>query len=409
MDLRAGRTVNSQNLKSPADPSLRPGVDSQAPGERLLRSGGPRLRVVVIAGADHPDFDMALIDILSQRCDVFVCAPASLDAEALGRLGCAGVKQWPWPRHRHVAKNLLLLWQLRAAIRQFDPDVVHVLSEGQIWLNLLPILIAPIPMVVTMHDVLPHPGDRDTARVPRAAVNAFVKQAKAVIVHGESLRRQAISVLGLPSEDVFIGTHPITDRYFRLAAAEGFRKPNDGLFRILFFGRIYAYKGLAHLIEAEPLIGEDVIPRRVTIAGRGDDMASYIEAMADPSRFDMRPRRIPDLEAARLFAEADVLVLPYVEASQSGVLLIAAAFALPVVASNVGEIGALVAKTQMGLLVPPGDAKELADAITRLARSPQVQATVAANARAAADGILGPCAIWAQTEAVYLTVRRAQR
>jgi glycosyltransferase involved in cell wall biosynthesis len=286
---------------------------------------------------------------------------------------------------------------------------VHVLSEGQVWLNLLPMLIRRFPLVVTVHDVRPHPGDRDTARVPRAVVELFIRQADALIVHGEGLREEAVLRLKTPRDRIHLGLHPPLSRYREIATAQGMVKPDDGVFRMLFFGRIFAYKGLDHLIDAEPLIGEDVTPRRVIIAGRGDDMAGHVARMRDPARFDVRARAIGDEEAASLFASADLLVLPYIEASQSGVLMIAAAFGLPVVASDVGELGALVRRTGMGLTTPPGDARALAGRITALARDPAARAELSAAAEKALKGPLSDEAVWAHAEAAYRSALRRRR
>ena len=89
--------------------------------------------------------------------------------------------------------------------------------------------------------------------------------------------------------------------------------------------------------------------------------------MADPQFFEVRNRHIPDREAAQLFIDADIVVLPYVEASQSGVLAIANAFAKPVIVTDVGELGRAVEDGVSGLVVPPADERPLADAILKLA------------------------------------------
>ncbi len=358
-----------------------------------------RLRVAIVVGPDLLDHDLAFAAIVARHADVLVCGPTSAAGSALTEVQSREQALFTWPRHRQAIANLRLLYGLSRRIRRFRPDVVHVLSEGQVWLNLLPTLVRPAPVVVTLHDVDPHPGDRDTQKVPRALVNLFVRQADAVLVHGEGLKARAVARLGLSPDRVFAGRHPPIGRYAALARQAGFAKPGDGVFRMLFFGRIFAYKGVRHLVAAEPLIPPDIAPRLTVIAGRGE--AQDLGAVAAPERFDLRLRRIEDLETARLFAEADLLVAPYVEASQSGVLAIAAAFGLPVVASDVGEIGPLVRATGMGRVVPPADPQALAEAITALARDRQALMHHAQSARQALDGVLGDQAIWAAVRHTY--------
>ena len=242
--------------------------------------------------------------------------------------------------------------------------------------------------------------------MPRRLSERFVRRADAVIVHGEGLKRDACARLGLQPGRVFVSPHPPLLRYRRIAEAQSYDKPDDGLFRLLFFGRIFPYKGLAHLIAAEPGIAAAVPSLRTTIAGRGEDVAPYLAAIRAPERFDLRIRRIPDDETARLFAEADLLVLPYVEASQSGVLAAAAAFGLPVVASDVGELGATVRESGMGLLVPPADPKALTRAVIALAQDPTLRAEMGRRAERA----LGVEAVRLGALAAYeAALRRARR
>ena len=372
-------------------------------------SDGERLRVAIVFGQDHLDHDLAFAAIVARHADVLICAPTTTPASGLAEIRACEQALFAWPRHRQALANLRLLKAVSDRIRAFRPQVVHVLSEGQVWLNLLPAFIGPLPMVVTLHDVDPHPGDRDTRKVPRALVNLFVRQADAVLVHGEGLKAQALARLGLKPDRVFVGVHPPIGRYEVMARQAGFARPADGVFRMLFFGRIFAYKGVRHLVAAEPMIGADVAPRRVVIAGRGEIDADVLAAIASSNRFDLRLHRIEDLETARLFTEADLLVVPYVEASQSGVLAIAAAFGLPVVASDVGEIGDLVRTTGMGRVVPPADPQALAEAITLLARDRGELERHARNARRALDTTLGSEAVWSAARRAYDRVARAER
>jgi glycosyltransferase involved in cell wall biosynthesis len=84
-----------------------------------------------------------------------------------------------------------------------------------------------------------------------------------------------------------------------------------------------------------------------------------------------------------LFVEADLLALPYIEASQSGPLMMAMAFGLPVVATEVGEISSVVRSTRMGLVVPPRDKIALADAITKVALDEGLRRQLSENAKQA--------------------------
>jgi glycosyltransferase involved in cell wall biosynthesis len=311
-------------------------------------------------------------------------------------------------------KNAVLIVRLLEEIRRFRPDVVHILSEGQVWLALLPALAPGVPVVVTLHDVATHPGDLESARVPRALIDAFVRRASAVLVHGEGLRAAAVARLRLAPEAVFSVAHPLLWKYRRLADEAGFgpKRRSDGApVRLLFFGRIAAYKGLEDLLEADESLGDEAPPRRITIAGRGASPAAAAAAARRPDRFDLRLRAVPDAEVAALFAAADLLVLPYREASQSGVLAIAPTFALPVAACETGELGAMVREAGMGLLTPPGDPLALAGALRRLLEDPDLRRALAARSAAAAGpgGAFAPERVVQPTLDAYAFAQKSSR
>src|SRR5258707_15408817 len=130
---------------------------------------------------------------------------------------------------------------------------------------------------------------------------------------------------------------------------------------ILFFGRIWEYKGLEYLIRAEPLISARVPNVRILIAGRGEDFSRYTEMMVHPDRFIVHNEYIPEERTAEYFRRASVVVLPYIEASQSGVIPLAYSAAKPVVATTVGGLPEMVEDGRTGYLVAPRDTTNLAD------------------------------------------------
>jgi glycosyltransferase involved in cell wall biosynthesis len=179
----------------------------------------------------------------------------------------------------------------------------------------------------------------------------------------------------------------------------------------LFFGRIYEYKGLRYLLNAAPLISAAAPHVRFIIAGTGADFSKYRSMIQDSANFDIRNRFIPDEEVARLFAEADLLALPYIEASQSGILSNAIGFGLPVVATEVGELSAVIRETGMGLIVPPADSSALAEAITNIAVDHRLYDELAVKAQLATARAYPREAILALTLTAYeaATQNRARR
>jgi glycosyltransferase involved in cell wall biosynthesis len=147
----------------------------------------------------------------------------------------------------------------------------------------------------------------------------------------------------------------------------------------------------------------------VVIAGEGENISTYRRKMEDPQFFEIRNRYIPDREAAQLFLDADIVVLPYVEASQSGVLAIANAFAKPVIVTNVGELGQAVANGVSGLVVPPADERSLADTILKLATDGALRARLGNMGHVLADQNASPEVVAEKAIAIYTRVAGTRR
>ena len=369
-----------------------------------------RLRVCLISSPGLRDYVLSLASVLAKFADLLLIVEDGVSESDAEAIGAASVIRTPWPRHRDVTGNIRHLARIRSAVSHFKPDVVHVGGEGQVWLTALKTALGATPLVATVHDVHTHPGDRDSQTIPRPVINAFIRTADTVIVHGDGLKRDAEKSLGLPPGRVFSSLHPVMPRYREIADQAGLTRAEDGVLRVLFFGRIFRYKGLEHLVAADALMGKSARPRTMVIAGRGDMAVAEAAARNHPERFDLRPRRIDDLETAQLFLDADVLVLPYIEASQSGVLAIAPSFGLPVVASDIGEIGEVVRLTGMGRTVQPADPEALARALQEVLEDEDLRADLARKSAEAETGALSPQRIWTLTQAAYDgAIRHARR
>jgi glycosyltransferase involved in cell wall biosynthesis len=149
----------------------------------------------------------------------------------------------------------------------------------------------------------------------------------------------------------------------------------------LFFGRISHYKGLDVLLDAMPLAWAALPALRLVVAGEG--IVPEHRALEDP-RVELHLGHVPDYEVAGLFARAACVVLPYRQASQSGVATQARQHGRAVIASTVGGLPELV-EADTGRLVPPEDPQALASALVEVLGSPQLTADLGAAAVGWAD------------------------
>lgn len=134
----------------------------------------------------------------------------------------------------------------------------------------------------------------------------------------------------------------------------------------LFFGYVRHYKGLDTLLEAWPKVRERRPGATLVVAGEFYEKPDRYEALAKAAgegAVRMLNRYIPDDEVEALFRAADVTVLPYRSATQSGVTHVAYALGCPVIATRVGGIAETVREGETGLTAPPEDPAALAAAV----------------------------------------------
>lgn len=147
---------------------------------------------------------------------------------------------------------------------------------------------------------------------------------------------------------------------------------------ILFFGNIAPYKGLHFLLDAFRKLGSVGSDYRLVIAGRPkqgvegywQSLESSLIPPNEGSRYTLRIGFIPDSDVETYFKAADVLVLPYTDISQSGVLFLGYSFGLPAIVADVGSLREDIVEGQTGFTYPPEDADGLYAALQRYFSSP---------------------------------------
>ncbi len=137
---------------------------------------------------------------------------------------------------------------------------------------------------------------------------------------------------------------------------------------LLFFGQIKRVKGLDVLLKAVPYLPSEY---KVIVAGRPqkDDMVYYraiIKELAIEDRVKLVIRYITDEERNFLFEKCDALILPYRKIFQSGVLLLAMSYQLPVVVSDLPANREIICDGENGMIFRDGDAADLAKKVMLL-------------------------------------------
>lgn len=351
---------------------------------------------IALISYDWGEYCIRLASELARHHEVCLLIPHQMADPHLALLN-PSIRFHPFdkPRLRQPLRQIGVLMEFRRILNDFQPDIIHV-QQGHFWFNLAMPLLTRGRLVLTIHDPRHHMGDQGAHNTPQAIYDFGFRQATEVIVHAEEMSKLVTGEIGI-SEDrlsviphIYLGEEGEVDGVAEL-------DPN----MILFFGRIWPYKGLEYLIKAEPLISAKVPDLKIVIAGRGEDFDRYRQMMINPDRFVVYNEYVSNEERKRLFAEAAVIVLPYLEATQSGVVPLAYAFQKPVVATTVGGLPEMVDDGKTGYLVSPKDEEGLANAVLDLLLNPSRRTEFGANGRKKLLDQCSPQVIAAQTLAVY--------
>lgn len=300
------------------------------------------------------------------------------------------------PRIRQVFQQLKMVFSLVRQIRAFNPDVIH-LQLGHLWFNLLGLpLLRRFPLVLTVHDSVIHVGDAATGKTPQWVYDRACYQARERIVHAPQVKDLLVERLDIPAETVHVIPYVIVGDVDDTVAKDVKEEPC-----VLFFGRIWPYKGLDYLIQAEPIITSKAPQAKIVIAGTGEDFDRYRRMMVNPDNFVVLNEYVSDEKRAELFRQASVVVLPYIEASQSFIISIAYRFGKPVVATTVGGLPEMVDDGRTGFLVPPRDINALASAVVTLMQNEQMRRKFGENGMRKVNVECAPAVVGRQTRVVY--------
>lgn len=224
-----------------------------------------------------------------------------------------------------------------------------------------------ISILLVCHNVYPH----ERFPMDRLLTRWVLKQADFYLVQS---KKDEADLLGIVRDARYKRVvHPTYDHFnmsglIREEARERIGlKENDRV--ILFFGFVRKYKGLHYLLRAMPEIALRLPQIKLLVVGDfGEDREEYldeIESLHVAENIMMREGYCPDAEVEKYFSSSDLVVLPYEEATQSGIAQIAFGFGRPVVATRVGGLPEVVTDGKTGYVVPPMDPVALSDAVIR--------------------------------------------
>ena len=262
--------------------------------------------------------------------------------------------------------NPVALREVYQAIIHSKPDVVHF-TGPHLWNPILLWLMrrAKIPTIHTIHDLDPHSG-ASYGRLLYVWNNSIKRLADHILVHSQAYRARLIAQ-GVAADRVTYA--PLLHLFMSYESEQALQNrlphiptnPTECQTPFaLFFARLESYKGIDVLMAAlRQLDGNSQM--RVVIAGKGDIQPLLNGGL--PGNVEVRNRQIGDQEAIDLFSNCSVVVLPYLDATQSALVAAAYFFGKPVIVTRTGALPEYVIPEETGWIIEPRNSSALVDCL----------------------------------------------
>ena len=266
-------------------------------------------------------------------------------------------------KHDWSISNLLTIFRMVCVILHKKINIVHLTwppRYGEFFTYLLRKRI-----VIIMHDPLPHSSE-DTW-LNRLHRDVCFRLLNDFILLNETQKEDFIKTYHMGAKRVVL-SH--LSAYTNLQNIKP-QKPDVSNY-VLFFGGISSHKGIEYLCEAMDKVCKKHPDVKLVVAGKGKiyfDLNQY--AIYSNGHLVLLNRYLDDTELVGLIRSSLFVVCPYVDATQSGVIMSAFALNKPVIATNVGALPSMVKNGLYGTIVPPRDVTSLATAINTLIEDPQ--------------------------------------
>lgn len=286
-----------------------------------------------------------------------------------------------WKPGASVAARLLQLGayylRLISYVARSKPRVVHILWNTKFefferTFLMLYYKLCGKKLALTAHNVNQAKRDLKDSWLNRLTLRIQYHLCDHLFVHTQRMKKELCEDFGVPEGAITVIRHPLNDAFpdTDLSPAQAKKRLGirDDEKTILFLGRLRPYKGIEYLLDAfQQLVAADA-SYRLVVAGapnKGDEgyldqIKGAVEREVSRGRVLLRPEFIPDSEMELYLKAADVLVLPYKDIFQSGVLFLAYTFGLPVVATDVGSFREEIVEGETGFICKPGVAADLA-------------------------------------------------
>ncbi|HEY2471997.1 MAG TPA: glycosyltransferase family 4 protein [Terracidiphilus sp.] len=347
----------------------------------------PALKVALLTGGfDRPYAFGLAMSLVSTNVLLDVIGSESVDSpEMHSTPNLHFINLWPAKRAKSsilrsawaMIQHYLLMFRYATGS---SCSVFHILWNSKIqWFDRTVMMLLYKAMgrkvALTAHNVNQGRRDGKDSLINRLTLKVQYKLTDRIFVHTQKMKDELVAEFGVAPESVVVIRHPINNAFpsTDLTPLEAKRRIGIGPAEkaILCLGRIKPYKGVEHLLSAFQLLIQKDPTYRLIIAGEvqkgNEEYLATIRQIAaaelQAEKVLLHARFIADDEMEVYLKAADVLVLPYNEIFQSGVLFLGYSFGLPVIATDVGSFREEIVDGETGYVCRPGDAADLARTI----------------------------------------------
>jgi len=261
--------------------------------------------------------------------------------------------------------NLFIHKKIIKKINAKKPDVINILDIHP-WYVLYWHFLKAKKKIVTINDPELHSGETGFVMglFLKFITRFLLKHADEIIVLGEN-QKKIVRKLGYKQKIIVS----------RIGAYDFFTNNKNNFATehktMLFFGRIKDYKGLDYLLDACILLKNNGEKFKLIIVGEGE-IEKYMKKLnLLKNEIELHKGFVPDEKVSEYFQRAAFVVMPYIDATQTGVVQVAYSFKKPVIATNVGSLSEVVIDGKTGIIVPPKNVFKLSKAIKKLLRNPK--------------------------------------
>lgn len=243
-------------------------------------------------------------------------------------------------------------------INEFSPDILYS-PFGNFWDKFIFSRVKCPTKVKTYHDMTMHEGENHWYL--GLLYSSFSFHTDKCVILSDVFVDTMVEKYNYAREDIIVIPHASFKQY-----SDNKQPDMSTKFGLMFFGRQVKYKGLNVMLKALRLIIKDIPQIKLYIVGNGDITYASKEIEELKDNIVLQNRWIKDDEVSEFFQQTDIAVLPYIEASQSGVIPLANSFGNPAIASDIGGLPAQINNNVSGLVVPVNNPAVLANAIIQL-------------------------------------------